>query len=1005
MRNLKKILAVICVVAMLASMLMVPALAATTFTYEAEATTLNTLGLMAGMNLGDAVTRIQGLTFAIKAAGKNAEAQALTDAEVAVALANVNDAAQIPAWGVKYAAYAVLNALTTGTDATIAPKIQFSPLQEVSGDSMLVWILKSMGYTTVGTVDAWQIACTNAKVLSLTQGYAFHGKAALIRDDVAGILFGAAKNGLNKDGKTFIQSLIDAGFITQQAAADAGLVTPPSAAPLAVTSVDATNLVEVIVTFNKPIDKDSIADGDFAVDGTDVLDDDVSLSDDKTVATLTVPPMSNGDEISIEVSGVNDASGTEMSDYEDVFTPMDSQQPTVKSIEFTGPETAKLSLSEPIDETGSAPEIIIDGGIYSASPEPNYDGKKDITINLGTELDEGSHTFKVKGFEDFAGYSNFVTTLNVNYAAIDTAPAVSVKEATQSYVILKFERPVTDIEVADFYQTYSTWKPLEVQKEDGKTVLTANDWTDTVRLAFTDAQCVTKFNSTDDDKPLPVGTAKIVVKDEAVYDHWDNKIDGDVVLSATITADTDKPTISKVSVESEKEVRVYFSEDVVAGDAEDESNYVIKDKDGKVVSPTKWHLAYNDTDNYVAILFTSNLDKGDYTVTVEAIADTSISANSLDTVTESFTITDKSVDIATTVAAWVDGSKIIYVKYPDTMATSGAGSVLDKANYRLDGAKLGDSVKLTMFTAKIVKMQFPSAQVDLVLDPADPDYVVHVLTIGVVKDAADNIVSGLATPVTITDEQAPKIITVKKIATNKFELTVDQELKSISSGAIQVDADGAGPLVAANASYRFANDGDDTKITITVPDTHKSASTEAVTTSYAITIAVGKINSQTGVSITPVTIVAGGALGDFTDGVAPEVAKLDDDKVIYAYDSTDADNLIDSIIIKYSEAINPGTVSKYTYTVDGYDVKAATVVNLTDMDTVRGAIDVGTLTSAAGKYVVLTLKELDDGTTNDTDGAPGVTQKYSIEDGAGNALAAQDSVDAISAADADSLNP
>ena len=97
MRNLKKILAVITVVAMMATMMVIPALAES-FTYENEAKVLNELGLMAGYNLGDEVTRVQGITFAIKAAGKASEVEAMSDEEAAQILADmVVDASEVPA--------------------------------------------------------------------------------------------------------------------------------------------------------------------------------------------------------------------------------------------------------------------------------------------------------------------------------------------------------------------------------------------------------------------------------------------------------------------------------------------------------------------------------------------------------------------------------------------------------------------------------------------------------------------------------------------------------------------------------------------------------------------------------------------------------------------------------------------------------------------------------------------------------------------------------------------
>ncbi|NLX64794.1 MAG: surface-layer protein, partial [Clostridiaceae bacterium] len=141
MRNLKKLLAVILSVAMIAS-LMVPALAANT--YEAEALKLQAINVFAGgpedLKLDEGVTRIQGLTFAIRIAGKDAEALAMDDDEVAEILADWTDADGIPAWGKKYAAYAIKNGITVGLSAT--QKI-FGALEPITGTSFLVFIMKS----------------------------------------------------------------------------------------------------------------------------------------------------------------------------------------------------------------------------------------------------------------------------------------------------------------------------------------------------------------------------------------------------------------------------------------------------------------------------------------------------------------------------------------------------------------------------------------------------------------------------------------------------------------------------------------------------------------------------------------------------------------------------------------------------------------------------------------------------------------------------------------------
>jgi len=254
MRNLKKILAAITVIAMIASMMVVPALAESV-KYEAEAKVLNDLGLMAGYGLEDASNRLQGVIFAIKAAGKGAEAEAMTDEEAAQILADqVVDAADVPAWGAKWVAYAVKNGYTSGVDASVLPKVKFAPLNTISAEEFLTWLLRiGMGYTDAGTNTALNMAIT-ANVINLSQAIEFGQEDAFIRDDIAGILYGACKTGVNADGKSFIQSLIDAGFITEEQAVAAGF-KEAQPAKLEVVGVSATNLKQLVVEFNMPIKK------------------------------------------------------------------------------------------------------------------------------------------------------------------------------------------------------------------------------------------------------------------------------------------------------------------------------------------------------------------------------------------------------------------------------------------------------------------------------------------------------------------------------------------------------------------------------------------------------------------------------------------------------------------------------------------------------------------------------------------------------------------------------
>ena len=310
MRNLKKILAAITVIAMIASMMVVPALAESV-KYEAEAKVLNDLGLMAGYGLEDASNRLQGVIFAIKAAGKGAEAEAMTDEEAAQILADqVVDAADVPAWGAKWVAYAVKNGYTSGVDASVLPKVKFAPLNTISAEEFLTWLLRiGMGYTDAGTNTAINMAIT-ANVINLSQAIEFGQEDAFIRDDIAGILYGACKNGVNADGTRFIESLINAGFISKEAAIAAGLV---EAVPekFEVVGAIALNLVQVEVEFNQPVDEDSAKDkGNYKIDK--VVIKNVDLLDDGKTVVLTFDAgdaRKQQDKVDLTIEGVKSANG------------------------------------------------------------------------------------------------------------------------------------------------------------------------------------------------------------------------------------------------------------------------------------------------------------------------------------------------------------------------------------------------------------------------------------------------------------------------------------------------------------------------------------------------------------------------------------------------------------------------------------------------------------------------------------------------------------------------
>lgn len=306
MKNLKKFLAVILTVVLLSSMI-VPALAAVE---NADAgVKLQLIGLMAGgvndLNLDEGLNRIQGLTFAIRAAGKEAEALAMSNSEVESILANVVDRSSIPNWAngyaQKYVAYAVKHKYTLGTDSRILPKVKFGPMDSISGTSFMVFLMKcGMGYENVTTQTVIEDAMS-AKIITTSQAVKYGSKASLIRDDAAGILYGAAMNGINADGKKLIEALIESGFVNEQTAINAGFIQEDIKTVM--MSIKAIGARKLELQFNSAVDS-SKASIDVKRGSTSPLVKSITYANDKKSAVIELSADMVAGDYTVTVTGL-----------------------------------------------------------------------------------------------------------------------------------------------------------------------------------------------------------------------------------------------------------------------------------------------------------------------------------------------------------------------------------------------------------------------------------------------------------------------------------------------------------------------------------------------------------------------------------------------------------------------------------------------------------------------------------------------------------------------------
>jgi len=223
MKNLKKLLAVLVVVTLLATSMM-PAFAAS-YTYSTQAQKLYDLGLYKGSSatgfepdLGSALDRQQGVVMLIRLLGKEPAALALTSSEVNATLIIFSDADKLASWAKKHIAYAVLYKYVAGL-----PNGTFAPNNPLTGKEFCTMLLRALGYT----VDAagYAGACyqlSNIGGITFAEAAKFNEKE-LIRDDMVGIAYGVLNANYKTTGKSVIQTMVESKVVTEAQAISAGV--------------------------------------------------------------------------------------------------------------------------------------------------------------------------------------------------------------------------------------------------------------------------------------------------------------------------------------------------------------------------------------------------------------------------------------------------------------------------------------------------------------------------------------------------------------------------------------------------------------------------------------------------------------------------------------------------------------------------------------------------------------------------------------------------------------
>ena len=873
MRNLKKMLASLVVVAMIASMAIVPAFAAA-FSYEQEAEQLYKVGLYLGISetefvpdLGTDLDRQTGVVMLLRMFGQEEEAKLLSDEEANSLLAKFSDAGTIADWAKRQVAYAVNKGVVKGyEDGTFRPSVG------LNGKAYASLLLQQLGYD--GDFDYHQAAIKLSQVggLSASQAATFNTDAQLNKDALVGMSYGALQAKFKADGKKLIKALIESEVVSEEAVKEAGIpyadivsvaeiaditvdigatpelpatvtatydngttadvaVTWPAVdtsvageqvitgtiantdvtatvkvivapAELKVEGKSAGNLMELVLNFNKPVPNEDEAKeaSNYKVKKNKVKN--AELSEDKmTVTLLLETPVSQQSDVEVTVS---EDLGFEDDVELTIKNVKDTTAPEVVSVEAVGNGLVKVQFSEPVKNTNSIANFLIDGKLFGSSQPTLSSNGKTVSFKLTKRLETGEHKFVVKNkIVDYAGFAVEDNETEFVVAEDTTAPTGEIESATQTKVVIKFSEPVEEPDEDDVDTNTSA--------EIIKTKLDDDDMTYTIEF--------------DVEKALPTAGGKITIKN--LSDYSGNKVNFEITV--TPSYDVERPEYVGYKVDDkQREIILEFNEDVFdeyaeftlkdADDNEIDVNYAYKlDDDG---NPVKNKLVLTRPGKEA-------FDSGKHKLTIEKVTDLNPLKNTIIKITVDIEIDDQKAP--TVVAVFInsnddedkfgnEGQNTLYVEFSEEVDESTATDYENYA-YVLGGitTELDKSIVDVelLSDGKTVRLDFDTTGKDAV----DVDKIER-LQVSSVTDTAGNKIATVSIPnsefTSTEDNPAPSIKSAAVTGENTVVVKIEGSIndRTLNPGDFVITLKGKTDTVITAWDAEYNSDDKEIKLTV-----------------------------------------------------------------------------------------------------------------------------------------------------------------------------------------------
>jgi methionine-rich copper-binding protein CopC len=607
--------------------------------------------------------------------------------------------------------------------------------------------------------------------------------------------------------------------------------------------------------------------------------------------------LENQKDYKLVVEKVKDTDGNEIAKTEKSFRAFDATLPVAESITVTGPMSFTIEFSEHIETAGT---VEVKSGSYVLGGTCSISGKK-ATVKLYSSLTDGTtYEVTVKDFKDYAGYKNIIKTFNLAYAKDGNAPVATVEKAEQTYVKVKFDKPVTGLDKEQFWHTFTAWTAKGIYKAEGMTTADAIGVSDSVDTVWV------KFADNANDKPIHEGTTVFGIEAKAnnneIKDNWGNKF-ASATFTITVTADKTAPEVAELKVKSEKSLEIKFSEEVVFGN----DNVEVLAEDGSKIDGVSPSVSPGSGKEYT-ISWSKELSGKTIVVRIKDVKDKALQPNKMSLYSATLVITDKTAPDISKVTK--DASnKILYVFFNEAVDNT----ALDKNNY---GVLANGEVTLlskdpVFFVGnKVVKLTLTDEEYQKLGSTGS-------LFVQKVKDLAGNAMAGQTKTISSMDgyeTDKPAIATIDAVATDKIEITFNQVLKRVDKDVFRIKF--TTPVAMELKTNKEGN-------TVVVLQLAPAAKLDA---NIGTTVSLGYDNSGQ-YKITNLFDVDAnyGATYDyskFNDKIAPSMAKKTDGNF-----DISVDKVAKTITIKFDEPIDSNSLSKFTYKVKDYTVVSVSVAS------------------------------------------------------------------------------